>query len=428
MIKRRKYLQFTLLAAGMLLMTGGWARAQALQSLTVEECYRLARENYPMLKQTAIIEKTKEYTLDNISKGYLPQFNLNGQATYQSAVTSVPVSLPGINIPTVSKDQYKVYTEISQPLTEMVPLKVNKELAAANAVVEEQKIEVMLYQLRERVNNFYFGILLLDAQIEQVVLLKKDIQNGIDKTKAAIANGVALKSSVNTLQAEMLKANQRTIELQSARKGYAEMLGLFIHRTIDSKTVLTKPLPQVATKTINRPELRLYDIQKDYLNVQKKMVDAKNIPRLGLFMQGGYGRPALNMLNNDFDFYYIGGLRLNWNLTGYYTAKKEKKMISLNQDALDIQKETFLLNTSISLSQQNIEVSKYRTLVTTDDEIISLRETVKNTSKSQLENGTVTTNDFLADVNAEDQAKQSRILHNIQLLMAQYNYQTTSGN
>ena len=134
------------------------------------------------------------------------------------------------------------------------------------------------------------------------------------------------------------------------------------------------------------------------------------------------------MLSNDVQGYYIGGLRLNWNLTGFYTYNKEKKILAVNQDFIDIQRETFLFNTNLNLRQQNSEITKVQELIETDSDIISLRESVKNTTKIQLENGTATTNDYLISVNAEDQARQNLILHEIQLLMAQYNYQTMSGN
>ena len=206
------------------------------------------------------------------------------------------------------------------------------------------------------------------------------------------------------------------------------MLSHFIGTAIDENTTLLKPAPQLVSNTINRPELKFYDLQKKTFDLQNKLITAKNLPRFSLFFQGGLGRPALNMLSNDVQGYYIGGLRLNWNLTGFYTYNKEKKILAVNQDFIDIQRETFLFNTNLNLRQQNSEITKVQELIVTDNDIISLRESVKNTTKIQLENGTATTNDYLISVNAEDQARQNLILHEIQLLMAQYNYQTTSGN
>lgn len=398
------------------------------QSITLGNCLEMAKQNFPLIKQYGLIEKSKEYSVDNANKGYLPQFNIAGQATYQSAVTQIPISLPNMDIPTISKDQYRLYGEVSQSITDLFVVKDNKKLIETNAEVETQKVEVEIYKLRERINQLFFGILLIDEQLKQTDLLKKDIQSGIDKTNVSIQNGTATKSSVNILKAELLKANQRTIELKATRNGYAEMLSHFIGTVIDENTTLLKPAPQLVSNTINRPELKFYNLQKKTFDLQRKLITAKNLPRFSLFFQGGLGRPALNMLSNDVQGYYIGGLRLNWNLTGFYTYNKEKKILTVNQRLIDIQQETFLFNTNLNLRQQNSEITKVQELIETDSDIISLRESVKHTTKTQLENGTATTNDYLISVNAEDQARQNLILHEIQLLMAQYNYQTTSGN
>ncbi|MFT3935326.1 MAG: TolC family protein [Chitinophagaceae bacterium] len=398
----------------------------AQSALTLDQCYQLARANYPLVKQMGLIDKTKEYSIENLSKAYLPQISVNGQATYQSAVTQIPIQLP--NVTALSKDQYKAYAEIYQPLTDGYTIQQQKQLTTVNAVAEQQKLEVELYKLKDRINQLFFGILLIDAQIEQTALLKKDIQSGLDKTKASIANGAALKSNADVLQAELLKTDQRSIELKANRKGYAGMLALFINQPVNDNTVLQAPASPAITSTINRPELQLYDAQKNSFAVQDKLIKAKNLPRVGLFAQGGYGRPGLNMLSNDFALYYIGGLKLSWNFTGLYTAKREKALVKINSSAVDLQRETFLLNTNLSLTQQNSELDKYQQLIDTDQEIISLREKVKQVSNVQLENGTITSIDYLTYVNAEDQARQNKALHQVQLLMAQYNYLTTSGN
>lgn len=398
------------------------------QPISLDGCYQMARQNFPLIKQYGLIEKSKEYSIDNANKGYLPQLNIAGQATSQSAVTQVPISLPNVAIPTISKNQYRLYGEISQPITDLFITKDHKNLIKANAQLETQQIEVELYKLKERINQLYFGILLIDEQIKQTALLKKDIQNGMDKMEVAIQNGVSTKNSLNNLKAELLKADQHTIELQATRKGYAAMLSHFIGTTIDETTTLLKPVPKFISSAINRPELLLFDLQKKTFDVQRKLIAAKNLPRFSLFFQGGLGRPALNMLNPDLQGYYIGGLRLNWNLTAFYTSNKEKKLLTLNQNIIDIQRETFLFNTQLNLEQQNSEISKFQELIVTDNNIISLREGVKNTTQIQLANGIATTNDYLISVNAEDQARQNLILHETQLLMAQYSQKTTSGN
>ncbi|MBK8521459.1 MAG: TolC family protein [Chitinophagaceae bacterium] len=400
--------------------------AQTANTISIEECYKLAQTNFPLVKQMALIDKTTAYSISNAAKGYLPQFSINGQGTYQSDVTSL--SIPGVNTTTLSKDQYKVYGEVTQSLTDFGIIRQQKELAKTNAETEKQKIEVELYKLKERINQIYFGILLIDAQIEQTELLKKDIQNGIDKTNAAIANGTALKSNADNLKAELLKTDQRTIELKANRKGYTDMLALFIAKDVTENTKLITPVTQVILPTINRPELKMYETQKKSYDIQNKLITARNLPKVGLFFQGGYGRPGLNQLSNVFATYYIGGLKLNWNFGGLYNARNDRSLLKLNKQTIDVQKEVFLFNTNLSLSQQNSEVDKFLKLIGTDNEIIQLRNKVKSTAQAQLQNGVITTNDYLTYVNAEDQARQNLLLHQVQLSLAQYNYQTTSGN
>jgi outer membrane protein TolC len=230
------------------------------------------------------------------------------------------------------------------------------------------------------------------------------------------------------LKAELLKAGQRITELKTNRKGYSDMLGLLINKPLTAQTVLETPVSKNNTQAINRPELRMFDAQRKIFSVQDKLITARNIPRLNLFLQSGYGKPALNMLNPDLDFYYIGGLRLSWNLSNLYTFKKDKKMLLINQELVDVQRQTFLFNTQLSLAQQQAEQNKLEELIKSDEEIIALRSSIKTTANTQLENGTITVIDYVAYVNAEDQAKQNQLLHQIQLLMTQYTTQTLSGN
>jgi outer membrane protein TolC len=396
--------------------------------LSIDTCYALATRNYPLVQQYTLLEKSRAYSLDNATKGVLPQFSLAGQGTYQSEVTGLPIRLPNVEIPTLSKDQYKLYGEVSQPITDLFTVKYQQNLVRSNAQVETQKIEVELYKLKERINQLFFGILLIDAQLQQTASLQKDIQLGVDKANAAIANGTALRSSANLLRAELLKVEQRRTELQATRQGYSEMLALFINRPIDAQTVLEKPTVLTLSGSINRPELRLYAAQRSVFDAQNKLLQARNLPRFSLFFQGGYGRPALNFLSNDFELYYLGGIRFTWNLSNFYTFKNERNLLAINQDMLGLQQETFLFNTNLSLKQQNAEIDKLQALIVSDQEIIQLRENIRNTAKAQLDYGTVTSNDYISYLNAEDQAKQGLLLHQIQLLLAQYNAKTSAGN
>ena len=405
----------------------GTIHGQSSESITIEESYQLATEQYPLIKQRELIAKSEEYSISNASKGILPVITINGQDSYQSGVTEIPIELPDFNVEELSKHQYKAYGDISINLYDGGVIHSQKESAKATAKVDEQKLEVELYKLKDRINQLFFGVLLLDAQLDQNELLKEDIQRGIRQTEASIVNGVALKSSADVLRVELLKIDQRTIELNAARMAYLDMLSLMIGKPLDDSSELVKPQQLSIAQEIRRPELTLYDYQREAINVQNKILSAKNRPKLSLFFQGGYGRPALNMLDNQPDTYYITGARLNWTISGFYTFKKEKALLDLNRRNIDLQKQTFLYNTNLSMKSQQGDVTKLQRVLASDDEIIQLREKIKNTASAQLGNGVINSNDYLREVTAEDQARQTKILHEIQLLLAQYNLQTTSG-
>src|SRR5690606_38023867 len=229
------------------------------------------------------------------------------------ALPILPIKLPNMEIPTISKSQYKVYAELTQSLTGLVNLKDQKESLNANTAVENQKVEVEMYKLKEMINNLYFAVLLLDRQKEQINLSVQDLQSGIEKMETAVANGVALRSSASNLKAEKLKAEQRITELDFNKKAYLEVLGVMIGQKLGPDTKLQTPAALQWNNEIHRPEQTLFSLQRKSLDVQKKLIDNKSLPQFSLFVQGGVGQPALNMLNPETQGFYIAGLRLAWN-------------------------------------------------------------------------------------------------------------------
>lgn len=406
------------------------ARTQELNSISLDDCYRMARENYPLIKQKELLNLSTSYSVSNANKAYLPQFTINGQASYQSDVTSIDIKIPGF--PTIeppSKDQYKIYAELNQVLFDGGAISNQKKLIKLSNETDQQKTEVELYKIKERINQLFFGVLLIDEQLKQVELIKSDLNESIKKTTNAITNGTAYPSNLNLLKAELLKSDQRRLEFKSSRKAFITMLSLFIAKDLSESSVFIKPgYIDVNTTAINRPEVNLFSLQQNMLDQQLKLSGTKNLPKASLFLQGGYGKPALNLLKNEFSTYYIGGVRLNWNLSNFYTNKNDHSITSLNKQIIDNQKDIFLFNTHLSIAQQSEESIKLNQLIKLDEEIVDLKTKVKNASKAQLENGVITASDYLREFNAEDQAKSNLILHQIQLLQAQFTLNTTSGN
>ncbi|MBO9201140.1 MULTISPECIES: TolC family protein [Niastella] len=404
--------------------------AQDNNRLTLEQAYDLARQNYPLIKQKDLVRQTATLTIENLNKGFLPQFTVSGQATVQSDVTRVGVNIPGIKFDVPGKDQYKVQAELSQMLFDGGNITAQKSVQTANELVEDQKAEVELYKVKDRINQLYLGILLVDEQVKQVDYVKSDIQLGVKRVEAQVKNGTAFRSSQLTLEAELLKNDQRVIELKANRKSLVDVLSLFINRQLPENVQLEQPvIPATLVKeSVVRPELKLYSYQNELLKEQNQLISAKNRPRTSLFVQGGYGRPALNMLNNNFDWFYVAGVRFNWGLGNFYTSKKERELLQVNQRMVNIQQELFMLTTNTQLKQQEAEVNKLSQLIQSDQQIIGIRAQVKEAANAQLANGVITANDFLKEVNAEDQAKQTLITHQLQLLMAQVNARTITGN
>ncbi len=398
--------------------------------LTLEDCYEKARINYPLIKQKDYINRTKDYSVSNVWNGYFPQITLLGQATYQSDVTQVPMPLPGIVIERLTKDQYKVAVDVTQTIYDGGVMSSQAGIQESINEIDDQKIEIELLKVKERVNQIYLGILLIDAQLNQVDLVIEDLNASVSKLEAAYANGTATKPDVDVLKAELLKTEQRKIELASSRISYINMLGLLINEKLDESTTLLTP-PQInflSAEEISRPELRLYSAQKSLIENQSGITSSKIIPKANLFFQGGYSKPGLNMFKNDFDWYYVTGIRLTWSLSNFYSYGNESEINELSKLNIDAQTETFLFNTKLTTNQQLQEIDKLKKLIEVDKGIIELRTSVKEAAKAKLENGVITSSDYIRELNAEDNAKQNLEIHKIQLLLVQYNYKITTGN
>ncbi len=399
------------------------------QTVTLEECQNAAQQYFPLAKQQSLIDQTAKNTAAALLSQYFPQIQINGQATYQSDVTklalNLPQGFPALDVPTPDKDQYKVYADVSQTIYDGGVVASQRKLAAANSRVESGKVAVEMYKLKDRVNQTYFGILLMDTQLKQTDLLQTDLQTALDKVNVMVTNGVSLVSNRQNLQAEMLKVKQAREEIITSRQSLIKVLEMLTGKDISEKTTFVKPDSQLSTPK-QRPELNLIDYQLNAVKLQNKQLTAQNIPKLGLFLQGGYGKPALNMFKNEFEPYYVAGVRLTWQLSRLYTLGKERSNLKMQEKSLEIQRDLFSLNQKITETQQNTEIQNLQNKLKSDDEIILLRTEIKKTSQVQLENGVMTASDFIRDANAENQARQTKSLHEMQLLLAEYNLRWTA--
>lgn len=397
------------------MMAVSWMYGQ----ITLEECRQKTRDNYPLVTRYSLIEKTKEYNLSNASKGCLPQFSLSAKASYQSDVTEIPVKISGVDIKGLPKDQYQVMLELKQNIWDGGEVRSKREMVLASSDVEREKLNVDMYVLNERVDQLFFGILLLDEQLIQNSLLQEDLERSYRQVDAYMENGIASQADLDAVKVEQLNTRQRRIELEALRQAYLQMLSLFVGEELTEETKLVKPFGGEfsALSEIRRPELSWFDAQNNQLGIQEETLKTRYMPHFGLFVQGAYGNPGLNMLKDEFSPFYIAGLRLSWNFGSLYTLRNDKKVIANSRQQVQANRDVFLFNTRLQATQQNSDILSMRKKMRDDEEIIRLRTNIRLAAEAKVANGTLTVTDMLREITSENMARQTKALHEIQLLM-----------
>ncbi len=414
----------------LVLFIGLSSRFVSAQMITIEEAQSKAEANYPAIVRYDLIQRTKNFNIANANKAYLPQGTLSAQGTWQSDVTSIDLSMPGLEIPSIDQDQYKLVAELNQLIWDGGKIAAQKKNIEAEATLERKQLESEIYTLRERVNNLYFGILLMKGQLSQHEILEKELRRNYDNVKVYVQNGIANEGDLNVVKVEQLKASQQRIHLESTLEAYIRMLSVLIGEKLNGNIVFVKPDPgnTVTSSAINRPELQIFEAREHSIETQRSLLNARIRPTIGAFAQGGYGKPGLNMFDNKFSPYFLGGLRVSWNLSNLYTLKNDKKKIDLQKQSVNSQRETFLYNLSIVIPQQQIEIEKFRKTMRDDNEIILLQSQIRKAAEVKVENGTMTVSDLIKEINSEEAAKQAKTLHEIQYLMSVYALKYTTNN
>lgn len=400
------------------------------QTFTLEKIQDLALSNYPLIRQNNLLKSTESLNIDNIKTILLPQITINGQVTYQSDVTGLTIPNNLFKIDPLSKDQYRATAEIQQVLYDGGQNKKTREISKLGTEIDLLKNEVELYKVKERVTLLYCSIVYTDAVVKQLTYIATDLNNGLQKVEALYKNGVVFRNNVLQVKAQILKNNQRIDEILSAKRSLYNALELLSGEKLPDTTVFILPAQGILldeNSQIARPEISLFDAQINSVGQQTGLIDAKTRPKMGAFLQGGYGKPGLNMLKNEFSWFTLTGIRLQWSLGSFYTTKKEKTILQNQTGLIRNQKETYLLNTNIQLKQQLDEIHKLEKLVSSDKEIVSIREQIKNVTLAQLTNGVINSNDYLKEVTEYDLAAQALIQHEIQLVQSKLIYQLLKG-
>jgi len=423
-----------------------------LSAQTLEECQRAAEQNYPLIRQYGLIEKTTELTVANIQKGWLPQISASAQATYQSDVVAFPDQFKqlyqqmGLDMKGLKKDQYRVGIDLNQTLYDGGAISSQKRIAQEQGKVQTAQNEINIYNVRKRINEMYFALLLLDDQIRLNSDLQTLLLGNEQKLASMVKNGTAAESDLQSVKAERLNVIQQKTSLESQKQMLQTMLSTFCGIEVKSvkKPVLSEELrvkseeglarrPEGESQfdSAMRPEMRLFDAQLNLANAQEKALNSALMPKLGVFAQGYYGYPGMNMfedmMRHNWSLNGMIGAKLTWNIGALYTRKNDKAKLSDQRLMVNVQRDVFLFNNRLEQIQQNEEITRYRKLMADDDEIISLRSAVRKAAESKLSHGIIDVNDLVREINNENAAKVQQSMHEIEMLREIYDNKFTVG-
>ena len=403
--------------------------------VTLDECRRLAREHYPEIRQYDLVRRTEEYTLSNARRAWLPQLSFAAQATWQTEVPSFPNALAGmlaqqgIDMPGMNKDQYKAALELNQTLWDGGKSEADKRIARAEAAEQARSADVDLYALQGRVDNLFFGILLIDERIAQTRLTLDLLRSNLEKVRALQRNGVAMQSDADAVEAELLTVNQQLTQVTASRDSYRRMLEIFTGRPLDGEQLERPDASEPRSMESSRPELALFDATADKLTAQERLVKAATRPCFGLFAQGYYGYPGMDyfqsMMSPDWSWNAMAGVKMSWNFGAYYTRKNSLAKLRTAKEQVEVQREIFLFNTRLQTAEESGDIARLRKALADDDRIVALRRSVREAAESKLRNGVIDTDDLLRKITDEAAAATARSAREIELLKTIYELKHT---
>tara|TARA_R110002124_G_scaffold87407_1_gene225018 strand:- start:41777 stop:43039 length:1263 start_codon:yes stop_codon:yes gene_type:complete len=403
--------------------------ASAQEVLTLTDCYSLAEKNYPLAKQSVLLEEKTLSEIKVLEKEKLPKLDLNAQATYQSDVIEFPFQIPNSTVEPPNKDQYRASLDANQLIYNGGNIAAAKKLKSAELATQQQKITVDLYTLKSRINQSYFSILLFQEQEKLLTSKMEQLRSRLKEVGTGVKYGAILPASQQILEAEILKLEQQFSEVIIDRQKALTHLSLLLSINLDPNTSLENPEILVSSKNpFNRPELKLFELQQNQLETSKEVLSKSKYPKLQAFAQAGYGNPGLNMLDNSFQDFYLAGLKLNWNIFDWGRTKEKKQILDISKEIITTEKETFLLNNQMQQKEAESDIRKYTELLQKDESIIVLRENILQATTSQLQNGTITSSQYITELNNLYEAKIEKQLHQIQLTLAKANYKVISAD
>ena len=413
------------------LFTGVHLSAQ----VTLEECVKLAQDNYPLIRKYDLLNQTKEVNLSDINKSWLPQINVYGQGTVQNEVPSFPESLAGMisqtgtSISGLNEWQYKIGADIQQNIWDGGTSKNQRKIEYAEDAERHAALEVQLYDIRKRVEDLYFGILLIEEQVEQTQNMQVLLQSNLDKLRTMFENGTAMQSDVDMVEAQYLNTAQQLIQAESTAKSYRKVLEIFTGEKLVGQE-LVRPNASIPQDLIpNRPELKHFEAQMQTYKAKNANITVSTMPKIGLFAQAYYGYPGFDyfesMVNNNLSFNILAGVKVSWNIGAFYTKKSNQQKLRFASDNITVERDVFLFNTNLKIQSLLDHINELKAIMKENDRIVELRTNVRKAAESQLDNGVIDATALLTKLTDEKQARLTTSYHEIQLLQSIYQLKHT---
>ena len=412
-----------------------FASVRLSAQVTLEECVALAQDNYPLIRKYDLLNRTKEVNLSDINKSWLPQISVYGQGTVQNETPSFPESLAGIisqtgtSISGLSEWQYKMGADISQNIWDGGASKTGRKIERAENAERQAALDVQLYAIRERVEDLYFGILLIEEQAEQIRIMQALLQSNLNKLRTMHENGTAMQSDVDMVEAQYLSNAQQLIQAESTSKSYRKVLEIFTGRSLVGQE-LTRPDASIPQGLMSdRPELRHFEAQLQANEARNASITASTMPKIGLFAQAYYGYPGFDyfesMMNRDPSFNILAGVKVSWNIGVFYTKKNNRRKLRLASDNIAVERDVFLFNMDLQTRSQLDHIDELKAVMEKNDRIVELRTNVRKAAESQLDNGVIDATALLTKLTDEKQARLAASYHEIQLLQSIYQLKYT---
>jgi len=399
----------------------------AQQRITLQECFESAIINHPLYAQKTLKKESSALQIEGFKKDLLPQIYMNGKVSYQNEVISLPINIPGLDIPELSKDQYRLSLDINQVIYRGGIYQKQKEMENMNSILDQLEVDKNLYYIKKDVKSLFFSIILLDEQNLIVKSYGEQISSKMKELKAMVEEGASIPSILDGLQAEKLNIDQQLTDIKIQRKALITNLELLTNRDLSGVKELVISPVNIETTQQQRIEYKMMTSNQDKLEFSKQLIDVKKLPMVSAFASGGYGRPGFNYLSNDFDSFLMVGINFKWNILNWNKFNNQKKILDLNIQVIETQKKDFNLNIQVALNQLRSEVKKYQNQLNNDPEMIRLRQNVADNASHQLSQGLITSSAYIDDLEKLSQAKINMKIHEIQLINYKLDYLNILG-